>query len=480
MKITYEQLADKIFDWITSLLSDIGLSHTHVEKYGRLIYVAIIILSAVLIAVILRIVLIYIIHKWIKFRGGPILKGLVREQIFTRMTHMIPPLVIITLLPFAFNGTPDLLSIIEKFCWIYFIGAFIFSLNSFITVLWHIISNNQSMRNRPMKGLVQIIKGIIIGLGVIVSVSILLNSTPMHLLTGLGAFAAVLMLVFKDSILGFVAGVQLSQNDMVRNGDWIVVPNTPVNGVIIDVSLNTVKVQNFDNTIVTVPPYSLISGSFQNWRGMSESGGRRIMRSYTVDVDTIRFCTPEMLEDLKSIPYLKEYIDKKEAQQANNEVQNTDNKDGLVNGTIETNLGLFRAYMTLYLQHHPFINQELTLMVRTLNPTDNGLPVQVYCFSANKVWEDYEAIQAEIMEHFAAIMPRFNLFPFQNASGRDYINTALITAGNKPEDIVGLPWGSIRKQTAISAKQTVTTNAEVKSPHDPVSPATTQPPSQPE
>lgn len=230
------------------------------------------------------------------------------------------------------------------------------------------------MRNRPMKGLVQIIKGIIIGLGVIVSVSILLNSTPMHLLTGLGAFAAVLMLVFKDSILGFVAGVQLSQNDMVRNGDWIVVPNTPVNGVIIDVSLNTVKVQNFDNTIVTVPPYSLISGSFQNWRGMSESGGRRIMRSYTVDVDTIRFCTPEMLEDLKSIPYLKEYIDKKEAQQANNEVQNTDNKDGLVNGTIETNLGLFRAYMTLYYNTIRLSIKSLPLLVRTLNPTDNGLP----------------------------------------------------------------------------------------------------------
>ena len=297
-----------------------------------------------------------------------------------------------------------------------------------------------------MKGMIQIIKGLLIGIWVIIAVSILIERSPMALITGLGAFAAVLMLIFKDSILGFVAGVQLSQNDMIRNGDWIVVPGGAVNGVVIDVSLNTVKVQNFDNTIVTIPPYSLISGEVQNWRGMSDSGGRRIMRSFTIDLNTVKFCTPELLQNLKQIDILRDFIEKKEAQQQKGIVENTENSAGLVNGTIETNLGLFRAYMTLYLQQHKFINDQLTLMVRTLDPNDNGLPLQLYCFSANKNWVSYESIQAEIFEHYAAIMPRFGLYPFQNPSGRDYINSALLTAGHNPDELWGIPWGTMKEK----------------------------------
>lgn len=443
MNKAYE-VADRLMEWVSSLLHRITGESSPV--WDRIVYGILVFVIAIVVARILRMIVIYVIHRIIKYKGGDLLKGLVEAKVFTHITHVIPPLVILSLLPFAFHGTPELLRIIEKVCWIYLLGVLVFSINTQISVFWRIYSRRTAFRDRPMKGMIQIIKGLLIGIWVIIAVSILIERSPMALITGLGAFAAVLMLIFKDSILGFVAGVQLSQNDMIRNGDWIVVPDGAVNGVVIDVSLNTVKVQNFDNTIVTIPPYSLISGEVQNWRGMSDSGGRRIMRSFTIDLNTVKFCTPELLQNLKQIDILRDFIEKKEAQQQKGIVENTENSAGLVNGTIETNLGLFRAYMTLYLQQHKFINDQLTLMVRTLDPNDNGLPLQLYCFSANKNWVSYESIQAEIFEHYAAIMPRFGLYPFQNPSGRDYINSALLTAGHNPDELWGIPWGTMKEK----------------------------------
>lgn len=239
-------------------------------------------------------------------------------------------------------------------------------------------------------------------------------------------------------------------------------PTNAVNGVVIDISLNVVKVQNFDNTIVTIPPYSLISGSFINWRGMAESGGRRIMRSYEVSLDGVQACTPEFLEEMKGkFELLKEYITKKQAEQAAGKVANTDNPEGLVNGTIETNAGLFRAYMTLYLQHHPFINQQLLLMVRTLAPTDNGLPIQIYCFSANKNWPSYESIQAEIMEHFVSVLPEFGLYAFQNPTARDYINSSILEAGKGADALYGIPWHTFRPGVSAKPAKPATPQAAV-------------------
>ena len=407
MNKAYE-VADRLMEWVSSLLHRITGESSPV--WDRIVYGILVFVIAIVVARILRMIVIYVIHRIIKYKGGDLLKGLVEAKVFTHITHVIPPLVILSLLPFAFHGTPELLRIIEKVCWIYLLGVLVFSINTQISVFWRIYSRRTAFRDRPMKGMIQIIKGLLIG------------------------------------ILGFVAGVQLSQNDMIRNGDWIVVPGGAVNGVVIDVSLNTVKVQNFDNTIVTIPPYSLISGEVQNWRGMSDSGGRRIMRSFTIDLNTVKFCTPELLQNLKQIDILSDFIEKKESQQQKGIVENTENSEGLVNGTIETNLGLFRAYMTLYLQQHKFINDQLTLMVRTLDPNDNGLPLQLYCFSANKNWVSYESIQAEIFEHYAAIMPRFGLYPFQNPSGRDYINSALLTAGHNPDELWGIPWGTMKEK----------------------------------
>ena len=352
MKKAYE-IADRLMEWVSDLL--LRLTGSPSPVWDRIVYGVLVFVIAIVVGRILRAVVIYVIHRVARYRGSYLLKSLVEAHIFTRLTLIIPPLVIVALLPFAFHGTPAFLKLIEKLCWIYILGVIVFSINTQLSVFWKFYSSRTALRNRPMKGMIQIIKGLLAGFWVIVAVSILIERSPMALITGLGAFAAVLMLVFKDSILGFVAGVQLSQNDMIRSGDWIVVPGGSVNGIVIDVSLDTVKVQNFDNTIVTLPPYSLVSGEVQNWRGMTEAGGRRIMRSFTIDLSTVKFCTPEFLEKMKEMDILRDFIEKKEAQQQRGIVENTQNSEGLVNGTIETNLGLFRAYMTLYLQHHKFI-----------------------------------------------------------------------------------------------------------------------------
>ena len=449
MKKAYE-IADRLMEWVSDLL--LRLTGSPSPVWDRIVYGVLVFVIAIAVGRILRAVVIYVIHRVARYRGSYLLKSLVEAHIFTRLTHIIPPLVIVALLPFAFHGTPVFLKLIEKLCWIYILGVIVFSINTQLSVFWKFYSSRTALRNRPMKGMIQIIKGLLAGFWVIVAVSILIERSPMALITGLGAFAAVLMLVFKDSILGFVAGVQLSQNDMIRNGDWIVVPGGSVNGIVIDVSLDTVKVQNFDNTIVTLPPYSLVSGEVQNWRGMTEAGGRRIMRSFTIDLSTVKFCTPEFLEKMKEIDVLRDFIEKKEAQQQRGVVENTQNSEGLVNGTIETNLGLFRAYMTLYLQHHKFIGGQMILMVRALDPNDNGLPLQLYCFSTNTDWVSYESIQSEIFEHYAAIMPRFGLYPFQNPSSRDYINAALLTAGHHPDELWGIPFGTMRQAAPSTAK----------------------------
>lgn len=449
MKKAYE-IADRLMEWVSDLL--LRLTGSPSPVWDRIVYGVLVFVIAIAVGRILRAVVIYVIHRVARYRGSYLLKSLVEAHIFTRLTHIIPPLVIVALLPFAFHGTPVFLKLIEKLCWIYILGVIVFSINTQLSVFWKFYSSRTALRNRPMKGMIQIIKGLLAGFWVIVAVSILIERSPMALITGLGAFAAVLMLVFKDSILGFVAGVQLSQNDMIRSGDWIVVPGGSVNGIVIDVSLDTVKVQNFDNTIVTLPPYSLVSGEVQNWRGMTEAGGRRIMRSFTIDLSTVKFCTPEFLEKMKEIDILRDFIEKKEVQQQRGIVENTQNSEGLVNGTIETNLGLFRAYMTLYLQHHKFIGGQMILMVRALDPNDNGLPLQLYCFSTNTDWVSYESIQSEIFEHYAAIMPRFGLYPFQNPSSRDYINAALLTAGHHPDELWGIPFGTMRQAAPSTAK----------------------------
>ena len=343
------------------------------------------------------------------------------HRVMVHLSRMVAPVIIYVFLPVAFAETSSsTLDFIQRICLIYILITILGFVNSFLKAIYAVYSAKEHLRDRPLKGMLQTVQVILWFIGAIIIVSILINKSPVSLLAGLGASAAILMLVFKDSIMGFVSGVQLSANDMLKVGDWISMPKYGADGTVIEVTLNTVKIRNWDNTITTLPPYLLVSDSFQNWRGMRESGGRRVKRSINIDMTSVRFCTPEMLARYSKIRLLKDYVESTEqVVKAYNEEHGIDNSV-LVNGRRQTNLGVFRAYLTAYLKSLPVVNKELTCMVRQLQPTDHGLPMELYFFSNVKDWMPYEAVQSDVFDHVLAIIPEFDLQVFQSPSGRDF------------------------------------------------------------
>ena len=272
----------------------------------------------------------------------------------------------------------------------------------------------------PIKGVVQVIKIAVFFLTGLFVVATILQQKIVVLLSGLGALSAVLMLIFKDSVLGFVAGLQLIANRMVSKGDWIEMPKYGADGDVVDIALTTVKVQNWDKTITTIPTYALISESFKNWRGMKESGGRRIKRTINLDLSSIKFCDQKMLDQFSKIQYIAEYIQQKQEEVDQYNSANGVDSVSLVNGRRLTNVGTFRAYAEYYLRNHPDIHQSMTFLVRHRQPTEHGLPIELYVFSSDQVWANYESIQADIFDHLLAVIPEFNLRVFQAPSSSDF------------------------------------------------------------
>lgn len=411
----------------------LGLSNATEGIYDKWIYLVVVVIGAFMVMFLLRYAVMYSLQHFLQHHKATFINQLIDSQFIARLLWLIPPLSVHIMLPMAFGTTPIAHSLLQRFCSIAIVGVMVGCINTFITLLWDTFYERSKLRNRPIKGVLQIIHGVIIALGVIVSVSILINRSPTALFTGLGAFAAVLMLIFKDTILGFVAGIQLAQYDMVRNGDWIVLPGTIVNGVVTDVSLNTVKVRNYDNTTIMLPPYTLVSQPLQNWRGMKESGGRRIMQSIVIDLYSIKFCDEALVARLSSHSLIHDFIVEQKVTPCN-PIDSPTPLEVLAGNKVETNLGLFRFYLWHYLMQHPDIQHSgYTLMVRTLEPEANGIPLQVYCFTTTTHWESYEVIQSQLMEYVAALLPLFELYPFQNASGRDYIVQSMVAQGYKPE-----------------------------------------------
>lgn len=319
---------------------------------------------------------------------------LIKRKVIHNLVHAIPGILVYALLPMAFIRGKELLLISQKVCAVYIVFVLLLAINGFILVAMDIYNHREVSKNRSIKGFVQVLQVLAFFIGGIVIIAILVNKSPATLFAGLGASAAILMLVFKDTILGFVAGIQLSANDMLRPGDWITVPGSNANGVVQEITLNTVKIQNFDNTISTIPPYTLVNNSFQNWRGMVESGGRRVMKSIFLDLNTIKFCTPEMLDNMrKEIPLLADYQPDK--------------------GVTPTNSQMFRVYVERYLTSLPVVNTDLDLIISQLQATEYGVPIQIYFFSRNKVWKEYERIQSDIFDHFFAMIPTFDLKVYQ-------------------------------------------------------------------
>ena len=328
---------------------------------------------------------------------------LLSDEVMTNVCHLIPPIVVFALIPFAFPNGPNFLSLILKICTIYITVVVMKLICAFLTSLYTISSEHEKLKNHSMKGFYQMLKLIVVCIGVIIIISELISKDPIAILTGLGAGTAILMLVFQDTIKGLVAGIQLTANDMVRPGDWITMPKYGADGDVMEVSLTTVKVRNWDKTITTVPPYALVNDSFQNWRGMFDIGGRRVKRSIHIDMNTVRFCTEEELAHFKQQPWMEGFEE---------------------TGKEEVNLYLFRHYLDYYLRHHPKVNQDMIMLVRQLQPTEHGMPIELYFFSANTAWVKYEALQAEVFDHVLAVVHRFGLKVFQSPTGLDWQSLA--------------------------------------------------------
>ncbi|WP_059174243.1 mechanosensitive ion channel family protein [Bacillus sp. FJAT-27445] len=345
-------------------------------------------------------------------------KIILERQVFRKLSHIVPAIII-----YSFSSIfPTYQPIIEKLAITYIIIVGLAVIQSLINALNDIYQTFEISKVKPIKGYLQVVNIIIMTIGIISVISNLIGKSPLILLSGIGALSAVLMLVFKDSLLGLVAGIQLTSNDMVRVGDWIEMPKYGADGDVIDISLNTVQVQNFDKTITMIPSYALISDSFINWRGMQSSGGRRIKRSLYIDTSSITFCTGEMIERFMKVHYLSDYIVQKEREIAEYNAKNQIDRNNPVNGRALTNIGVFRAYISNYLKNHDGINQNMTLMVRQLAPSEYGLPIEIYAFTNSVQWAVYETVQSDIFDHLFAVAPEFGLRVFQNPSGADLRN----------------------------------------------------------
>lgn len=405
---------------ITLLLESSGIDAAIAQILARGVVIALIIVISVLTNFIVKRPLLAILTNLISRTQTEWDDTFLEKKVLNQLAHLAPAMVIYVMAPLALEGYGNAISFVTATVQIYMILVGILVINAFLNAVLDIYRTFDVAREIPIKGFIQVAKIVICLIGGIFIVCILMKKTPLVFLSGLGALTAILLLIFRDAILGFVAGIQLITNKMLARGDWIEMPKYGADGDVLDVALTTVKVQNWDKTITTIPTYALISNSFKNWRGMQESGGRRIKRSVYIDVNTIKLCTEEMLGRFSKIQYISEYIERKKEEVAAYNTESHVDETSVVNGRRLSNIGTFRAYVVAYLKNHPMINQDMTFLVRQLAPTDHGLPLEIYVFCKDIVWANYEAIQADIFDHILAVVPEFDLRVFQHPSGSDF------------------------------------------------------------
>ena len=380
-------------------LAPLGVTATSKTWIYWLIAVAAIALVVYIADVICRRAIIPLVRKFTQATRATWDNILINDTLLKDVSRLVPPILIAVLMPLAFSGGEPLLEFLLKVNTIYLVAVVAKLLCTLFSSLYELSNSQTGFKTQSLKGVYQMLKIVVICVALIIVVSILIGKNPSYILTALGASAAVLMLVFKDTILGLVAGVQLTANDMLRPGDWISMPKHGADGDVVEVTLTTVKVQNWDKTITTIPPYALVSDSFQNWRGMKERGGRRVKRSVYIDMRSIAFCTEEQMAEFAQKGWL----------------EGVEREDQFV-----VNLHVFRNYLEDYLRHNHRVNQEMTIMVRQLQPTSQGLPLELYFFSQGTDWIPYEHLQSEIFEHVFAVLPTFGLRVFQSPMGIDF------------------------------------------------------------
>lgn len=404
-------------DSLISLLDYLGIQAKPEDWIFQVVALAGIIVIALICSRITRSLLNSSLRNLISKSNNGFDDELHKHGFFRRIGHIIPALVIYLLSQVLIENL-SLLAFLQKTAIIYLLIATVTAVSALLNTVEDTYNASSLAKRAPITGFIQVGKLFVVIIAALLIISNLMDKSPLLLLSGLGAMAAILLLLFRDTILGFVAGIQIAANRMVNTGDWIEMSKYGADGEVLQVGLTTVKVQNWDKTISTIPTYTLISDSVKNWRGMTESGGRRIKRSLNIDIQSIRFCDQDMLDEFAKIRYIKSYIQAKlEKLQRFHSEQHIDTTD-LINSRRLTNIGTLRAYMQAYLENHPDINKDMTLMVRQRPPTELGVPLEIYCFCANKNWVNYEGIQSDIFDHLLAILPAFKLRAYQRVSDR--------------------------------------------------------------
>jgi len=393
-------------------LSNYILSASNDQGYVILILVAAIGFSTYLVS---RYVILRVISNLFKKTSTQLDDVLIDRGLFNRLSYVVPLLIIFNLKDLL----PDYVIVGRLLLGLIAVSV-LASLNSLISAVNEIYSKSRYSNRLNIKSYLQILKLMINLFGVIIVVAVLSDKSPFYLLSGIGALTAVLMLVFKDTILSFVSSIQISSNDLFKVGDWVEAPQFGADGDVIDIALHTVKIQNWDKTISVIPTHKIIDSSFKNWRGMSDSGGRRIKRSINIDINSIKFCTEDMVERYKKFNLISSYINQKVLDIDSDNASKNVADEALVNGRVLTNIGTFRAYISEYLKHHPKIHRDMTFLIRQLAATENGVPIQIYVFTNDTNWVNHESIQSDIFDHLLAVAREFDLKIFQNPTGNDF------------------------------------------------------------
>jgi len=408
-----------MIEFLTKWMLSLGADKTVAALSARSLLALGVILVSILAWVLVQRGLVSGLHHVMEKSKARWDDALIKHKVLSRLSFLAPALVIHALAPQVLDGYDDALGVALAAVRVWMAVVGIVSTCAALDAVLDIYRGFDMSRRVPIKGALQVVKLIVTLAGVLVIIGVVVNKNPLYLLTGLGALSAVLMLVFKDTILGFVAGIQLTANRMIARGDWIEMPSHGADGDVLDVTLTTVKVQNWDKTITTIPTYALITHAFKNWRGMQESAGRRIKRAVDLDMGTIRFCDDDMLARFARFQHIADYLKEKQAEIAQYNEDAQVDPSCPINGRRLTNIGTFRAYVVAYLRNHPMINTDMTFLVRQLAPTAQGLPIEIYVFCKDKAWANYEAIQADIFDHILAVIPEFDLKVYQQPSGHD-------------------------------------------------------------
>ena len=377
-------------------------------------------IASFIIWIVSRFILIQVLHVAVGKTKATWDDHLMHNKVFRGMALLVPLAFLEYFLSIVFFNYPQFSIFFSKLVEILVVFTVIVIVNRLFNGLRDILIDIDRFKDKPVQSFTQIFKIIITGVLLIVMLSILTNKSPIFFLTSLGAVSAILLLIFKDTILGFVGSIQLSTNDMIRVGDWVTMSKYGADGDVEEINLTTVKVRNFDKTITTIPTYSFISDSFVNWRGMEESDGRRIKRSVKIHLNTVKFASPELLDRIKSIKLLESFVNQREIEITEFNESHGITPEDSVNGRNQTNIGLFRRYIEYYLHNNTNINSDMTLMVRQLSADEYGVPLEIYCFSASKEWGEYEIITADIFDHIYAIIGTFDLTIFERPTGNDF------------------------------------------------------------